>query len=177
MNNESITVTEVQNIARNIAAQITAPTVQHAVSRSLDSDATCYDQVHAFHVLYDAPIETRAYEGITNMTDDRIKLRIGLIEEEFNELKEAAANRDVVEVADALGDIIYVVCGFAIEAGIDLEAAVAEIHASNMTKLDSDGSVIRREDGKILKGPNYRKPDIRAVIRPIPQAKQAEQVG
>ena len=56
------------------------------------------------------------------------------------------------------------VCGYALEAGIDLKAVVEEIHASNMTKLDADGSVLRREDGKILKGPNYLKPDIAAVL-------------
>lgn len=160
-------MTEVKNIANNIAQRITDQEVKFTVTQSLSPTATCYDQVFAFHTLYDAPVESVAYEGITNMTDDRIKLRIGLIEEEFNELKAAASERDVVEVADALGDILYVVCGFALEAGIDLEAVVGEIHASNMTKLAADGSVIRREDGKILKGPAYVKPNIRAVIGPV----------
>lgn len=161
-------MTKVQQIARNVAANISAPTIKHTVQRSLDSDATCYDQVHAFHVLYDAPVEARSYEGIANMSDDRIKLRVGLIQEEFDELQKAAAERDIVEVADALGDILYVCVGFAFEAGIDLEAVMSEIHASNMTKLNHDGSIIRRPDGKILKGPLFERPDIRAVIRPVP---------
>jgi predicted HAD superfamily Cof-like phosphohydrolase len=98
------------------------------------------------------------------MTDERMKLRLDLIKEEYEELEEAVATRDVVEMADALGDIIYVVCGFAVELGIDLKAVVNEIHASNFTKLAEDGSVIKREDGKVLKGPNYLPPNIRAVL-------------
>lgn len=134
------------------------------VRASLSPDATCYSQVEAFHVLYDAPIEKTPQEGVPTMSDERLQMRLDLIDEEFNELKKATAERDIVEMADALGDIIYVTCGMAIEAGIDLKAVVAEIQASNMTKLAADGSVIRREDGKILKGPNYVKPDIRKVL-------------
>jgi predicted HAD superfamily Cof-like phosphohydrolase len=161
---ESNQMTEVKTTALEIARNITDHHTRNVVLVSLHHNATCYDQVEAFHVLYDAPVETTPVSGMTNMTDERIALRLGLIEEEFNELKEATEARDVVEVADALGDLIYVVCGYALEAGIDLKAVVEEIHASNMTKLDSDGSVLRREDGKIMKGPNYLKPDIAAVL-------------
>jgi predicted HAD superfamily Cof-like phosphohydrolase len=122
-------------------------------------------KVKAFHVLYDAPIHHEPTPDLPQMDDARLGLRLGLIEEEFNELKEATGSRDIVEMADALGDIIYVVCGFAIEAGIDLDAVVQEIQASNMTKMGEDGNPVRREDGKILKGPNYRKPDIAAVLK------------
>lgn len=157
-------MTEVKNTAVEIARNITDYHTRNVVSVSLHHNATCYDQVKAFHVLYDCPIESNSDPKMANMTDDRIALRLSLIEEEFNELKVASDARDVVEVADALGDLIYVVCGYALEAGIDLSAVVEEIHASNMTKLDSDGSVIRREDGKIMKGPNYLKPDIATVL-------------
>jgi predicted HAD superfamily Cof-like phosphohydrolase len=161
---ESNQMTEVKNTAVEIARNIKEHHVRIVVSVSLHHNATCYDQVEAFHVLYDCPVESDSDPKMANMTDERIALRLSLIEEEFNELKVASEARDVVEVADALGDLIYVVCGYALEAGINLKAVVEEIHASNMTKLDADGSVIRREDGKILKGPNYLKPDIAAVL-------------
>lgn len=157
-------MSEVQRIANTIACNIPDMTKRYHVTSSLGSGATCYEQVEAFHVLYDAPVEKTPVEGFPSMDDARVQMRLDLIEEEFEELKVAANGRDLIEVADALGDLIYVVTGFAIEAGIDLQAVVAEIHASNMTKLDSDGSVIRREDGKILKGPNYRRPDIRTAL-------------
>lgn len=123
--------------------------------------------VQAFHRLYECPDETASgvVEGLPYMSDERLELRLDLIREEVEELEEATAVRDEVEMADALGDIIYVVVGFALEMGIDLNKVVAEIQASNMTKLGADGEVIRREDGKVLKGPNYCKPDIKSVLR------------
>jgi len=72
--------------------------------------------------------------------------------------------RNGVEVADALGDLIYVIYGFALEMGYDLRAVVEEIHASNLTKLGADGKPIYRDDGKVLKGPNYREPNLPAVL-------------
>lgn len=73
--------------------------------------------------------------------------------------------RNVVGMADALGDISYVVDGMAIELGFDLDAVINEIHSSNMTKPDAEGKPIYREDGKVLKGPNYVKPDIEGILR------------
>lgn len=77
-------------------------------------------------------------------------------------LGDASVNR--VMVADALGDMIYVIYGMAIEMGIDLEAVVQEIHRSNMSKLGADGGPIYRDDGKVMKGPNYFKPDLQKVL-------------
>lgn len=74
-------------------------------------------------------------------------------------------NRNGVEVADALGDLIYVIVGFGLELGYDLRDVLAEIHASNLTKADEDGKPILREDGKVLKGPNYVEPDIAAALQ------------
>lgn len=71
---------------------------------------------------------------------------------------------DIVGAADALGDLSYVVDGFALEAGIPLDEVITEIHASNMSKLGEDGEPIFRGDGKVLKGPNFREPDITSVI-------------
>lgn len=72
--------------------------------------------------------------------------------------------RNGLEVADALGDLVYVIYGFALEMGYDLRKVVQEIHGSNMTKLGEDGKPIYREDGKVLKGPNYMKPNIAAAL-------------
>jgi predicted HAD superfamily Cof-like phosphohydrolase len=71
---------------------------------------------------------------------------------------------NIVETADGLGDIVYIAYGEALKRGIDLDAVIAEIHASNMSKLGEDGKPIIREDGKILKGPSYRKPDLARVL-------------
>ncbi|OGO40035.1 MAG: hypothetical protein A2Z03_11945 [Chloroflexi bacterium RBG_16_56_8] len=94
-----------------------------------------------------------------------IDLRLSLIDEEVQELRDAVVARDMVETADALGDIMYVVIGMAIALGIPIDKVFNEIHASNMTKLGEDGRPIYREDGKILKGQNFRPPNIKAMFR------------
>jgi len=91
-------------------------------------------------------------------------LRVELIAEELGELTEAIVARDIVEVADALTDLLYVIYGAGAAFGIDLDACFKEVHASNMSKLLSDGQVLRREDGKVLKGPNYFVPDLKKVL-------------
>lgn len=91
------------------------------------------------------------------------ELRFDLIEEEFNELRHALDKDDIVEVADALGDMMYVIIGAALVWGIPIGQVFNEIHRSNMSKLGEDGSPIYREDGKILKGPHYSPPDLSFV--------------
>ena len=86
-------------------------------------------------------------------SEDVQKLRLDLIEEEFDELKGAIEERNVVEVADALTDLLYVIYGAGAAFGIDLDACFKEVHSSNMSKLMPDGTILRREDGKVLKGP------------------------
>lgn len=88
------------------------------------------------------------------------ELRLELIEEEVQELKDGFDNRNMLEIADALTDILYVVYGAGHAFGIDLDACLAEVHRSNMTKLGVDGRPIYREDGKILKGENYEEPNL-----------------
>lgn len=91
-------------------------------------------------------------------------LRISLIEEEVRELKQAVEENNLVEIADALTDILYVVYGAGATYGIDLDECFKEVHRSNMSKLGIDGSPIYREDGKVLKGPNYYPPDLEAIL-------------
>ena len=95
------------------------------------------------------------------------ELRIKLIEEEVCELIEADAYKDIVEVADALTDILYVVYGMAHAYGIPIDDCFNEVHRSNMSKLGTDGSPVYREDGKVIKGPNYFKPDIKSVLHSV----------
>ena len=90
-----------------------------------------------------------------------IDLRFNLMKEENEEYIEAARNNDIIEVADALGDMLYILCGTIIEHGMSdiIEDVFDEIQKSNMSKLGSDGKPIFREDGKVMKGPNYFKPN------------------
>jgi predicted HAD superfamily Cof-like phosphohydrolase len=95
-----------------------------------------------------------------------LQLRYDLMKEENEEYLEAALKNDLVEVADALGDMLYILCGTIIEHGMQhkIEEVFEEIQRSNMSKLGEDGKPIYREDGKVLKGPNYFKPDIAAIL-------------
>ena len=93
-----------------------------------------------------------------------VQLRIDLIEEELNELKEAVKNNDIVEVADALTDILYVTYGAGHSFGVDLDKCFDEVQQSNMSKLGVDGKPIYNESGKVMKGPNYFAPDLKKII-------------
>lgn len=97
-------------------------------------------------------------------TKDSMALRVKLIEEELAELKVCMRQKDIIGMADAYSDLLYVVYGGGLEMGADLDACFAEVHRSNMTKLGEDGQPIYREDGKILKGPNYQPPDLKRVL-------------
>ena len=91
-------------------------------------------------------------------------LRIDLISEELEELDLALTNKDIVEVADALTDLLYVVYGAGHAFGIDLDECFTEVHESNMSKLGEDGKPLYREDGKVLKGPNYFPPNLEEIV-------------
>lgn len=106
------------------------------------------------------------HEPKANLGDSKNALRFNLMDEENKEYLEAATNNDLVEVADALGDMLYILCGTILEHGMQykIEEVFAEIQRSNMSKLDENGKPIYREDGKVLKGPNYFKPDIQGVL-------------
>ena len=97
-------------------------------------------------------------------TDKINKLRIDLIKEELEELTDAMKNNDLLEVADALTDILYVTYGAGHAFGIDLDKCFEEVQNSNMSKLDENGKPIYNESGKVMKGPNYFKPDLSKFV-------------
>ena len=97
-------------------------------------------------------------------TDKINKLRIDLIKEELDELKEAMDNNDLLEVADALTDILYVTYGAGHAFGINLDKCFDEVQNSNMSKLNKNGEPIYNESGKVMKGPNYFKPDLTKFV-------------
>lgn len=121
---------------------------------------TNYEKVVDFHATFGHPIGERASIPPQPLLD----LRLGLIREELAELFAALNDNSIVEMADALTDMLYVIYGFGAVAGINLDLTFAEVHRSNMSKLGEDGKPILREDGKILKGPNYSPPDLSFVL-------------
>ncbi|HIT76097.1 MAG TPA: nucleoside triphosphate pyrophosphohydrolase family protein [Candidatus Avipropionibacterium avicola] len=137
--------------------------------------------VREFHQTYALPVA----EDAPSVARDRVHMRMALIAEEFAELVGAVygesagqiveqaftaavaaddQTRDTVETADALGDLVYVTYGMALECAIPLPAVLAEIQASNLSKLGEDGKPIYREDGKVLKGPGFFPPDVAGVL-------------
>ncbi|MFY7664546.1 nucleoside triphosphate pyrophosphohydrolase family protein [Flavobacterium sp.] len=119
--------------------------------------------VQEFHTAYRLGY---AQKPTVELSPEKIKLRFELLKEENEEYLEAAEKGDLVEVADALGDLLYILCGTIIEHGLQdkIEDVFREIQRSNMSKLDENGQPIYREDGKVLKGPNYFKPDIAKIL-------------
>ena len=102
----------------------------------------------------------------SSLSSDKInKLRISLIEEELNELKQAIQQNDIKEVADALTDILYVTYGAGHAFGIDLDKCFNEVQNSNMSKLSKDGKPIYNDAGKVMKGPNYFKPNLKKFLK------------
>lgn len=143
-------------------------------------DMNSYERVREFHETFGHPVADKPVVP----ADDRTRLRLSLILEEALELADAmgfftqevreyidkmvdygpVVEGDLIGIADALGDLDYVVNGAALEHGIDLPVVTAEIHRSNMTKLGPDGKPIYREDGKILKGEGYEPPQLEKIL-------------
>jgi predicted HAD superfamily Cof-like phosphohydrolase len=119
--------------------------------------------VHEFHTAFKLGMNNTP---VAHIGENRNMLRYNLMKEENEEYLEAAKNNDLVEVADALGDMLYILCGTIIEHGMQdkIEEVFNEIQRSNMSKLGEDGKPIYREDGKVLKGPNYFKPNIAEIL-------------
>lgn len=119
-----------------------------------------FDKVGTFMKTFGQEVKTKP-----SLSSDKInKLRIDLIKEELEELTEAMQKKDLLEVADALTDILYVTYGAGHAFGINLDACFNEVQNSNMSKLGKDGKPIYNESGKVMKGPNYFKPDLSKFI-------------
>ena len=124
------------------------------------SDMSNFNKVKTFMNTYGQDVKEKA-----EFPENKIvQLRIDLIEEELNELKEAIKNNDIVEVADALTDILYVTYGAGHSFGVNLDECFDEVQRSNMSKLGEDGQPIYNENGKVMKGPNYFAPNLKKIV-------------
>lgn len=128
------------------------------------TDVTPQHLVEQFHDIYNVPnrivMGTHSYSANSGWPDnERLTLRYRLITEEYQEFVEALLLRDFIGMVDALGDLVYVIYGTAIECGVDLDEVLNIIQRSNISKLGADGHPIIRDDGKVLKGPNFIAPE------------------
>ena len=121
---------------------------------------TNFEKVGLFMKTFGQEVKNRP-----SLSSEKINnLRISLIEEELKEFKDALFNKDIKEVADALTDILYVTYGAGHAFGINLDDCFSEVQRSNMSKLGNDGKPIYNEHGKVMKGPNYFKPDLKKIL-------------
>tara|TARA_E500000178_G_scaffold182978_1_gene181451 strand:+ start:178 stop:549 length:372 start_codon:yes stop_codon:yes gene_type:complete len=121
---------------------------------------TNFESVKKFMQTFGQEVKTKA----SFPNEKIIHLRLNLIEEELSELREAIDKKDIKEVADALTDILYVTYGAGTAFGINLDKCFKEVHNSNMSKLGSDGKPIYNDQGKVMKGPDYFKPDLKKFV-------------
>lgn len=126
---------------------------------------TPFDLVREFHEAYELPVGTvnihNDFDKITKEDAERIALRSNLVAEEFKELINSESCEEIMKEAC---DLVYVVLGTFVEFGWDFDEAFRRVHESNMSKLDENGKPLYREDGKVLKGPNYKKPDLSDLV-------------
>ena len=121
---------------------------------------TNFLKVKQFMSIFGQEVKSKA-----KMPDkNTVKLRLALIKEELEELETAINENDIIEIADALTDILYVTYGAGHAFGIDLDKCFDEVQRSNMSKLNENGEPIYNENGKVMKGPNYFKPDLKKII-------------
>ena len=122
------------------------------------------EAVAEFHTSFGLGVSN---EMKADLGKNKNELRFNLMKEENEEYLEAVQNNDLTETADALGDMLYILCGTILEHGLQykIEEVFEEIQRSHMSKLNHDGKPIYREDGKVMKGPNYFKPDFEAILK------------
>ena len=134
--------------------------------RGMEKNLSLQNVINAVREFHDAFKIPNSDKPNSTLTADEVMLRYRLMAEENDEYLEAAKAGDMVEIADALGDQLYILCGTILRHGMHdvIEDVFKEIQASNMSKLGADGKPIYREDGKVLKGPNYFKPDIKGAM-------------
>ncbi len=127
---------------------------------------TLKETIDAVEVFHDAFKIKNNYKPTTDLTKDEVELRFNLMKEENEEYFEAALKGDIIEIADALGDQLYILCGTILKHGLQhkIEEVFQEIQRSNMSKLDENGKPIYREDGKVLKSNLYFKPNIESIL-------------
>ncbi len=120
--------------------------------------------VRLFHETYGLGVSEEMKAELGTLQNE---LRYNLMKEENEEYLEAVQNNDIIEIADALGDMLYILCGTILEHGLQhkIEEVFDEIQRSNMSKLGEDGKPIYREDGKVMKGPNYFKPNFEKILK------------
>ena len=120
--------------------------------------------VKEFHTSFGLGV---SYEMKGDLGEQKNRLRFNLMKEENEEYLESVQNNDLIEIADALGDMLYILCGTILEHGLQhkIEEVFDEIQRSNMSKLGEDGNPIYREDGKVMKGPNYFKPSFENILK------------
>jgi predicted HAD superfamily Cof-like phosphohydrolase len=120
--------------------------------------------VRLFHETYGLGVSEEMKADLGTLKNE---LRYNLMKEENEEYLEAVQNNDIIEIADALGDMLYILCGTILEHGLQhkIEEVFDEIQRSNMSKLGEDGKPIYREDGKVMKGPNYFKPNFEKILK------------
>ena len=119
-----------------------------------------FEKVKTFMTTYGQEVK----ESASFPDENIVKLRLQLIKEELEELEQALNDKNLLEVADALTDILYVTYGAGHSFGINLDACFEEVQRSNMSKLDEDGKPILNEYGKVMKGPNFSKPNLKQFI-------------
>ena len=122
------------------------------------------EAVALFHKTYGLGISNNI---TADLSEEKKRLRFELMKEENEEYLDAVQKNDIIEVADALGDMLYILCGTILEHGLQhkIEEVFDEIQRSNMSKLGEDGKPIYREDGKVMKGPNYFKPNFEPILK------------
>ena len=125
--------------------------------------SNCIKAVEEFHNSFGI---SNAYSPVNSISNSDLNLRYNLMKEENEEYLQAAKEGDLVEIADALGDMLYILCGTILKHGLQDKIAdvFVEIQRSNMSKLDKNGKPIYREDGKVMKSELYFKPDIRSIL-------------
>jgi predicted HAD superfamily Cof-like phosphohydrolase len=130
-------------------------------ARPSSARPTAFEAVGEFHAAFGVTSRSVPTAAVPAA---ELALRQDLLDEEVDELRDAVRAADVVAIADALADIVYIACGTAQALGIPFDDVFAEVHRANMSKLGADGRPILRADGKILKGPTYTPPDVAAVL-------------
>lgn len=132
----------------------------------MSKEITLKEVIKHVETFHDAFKIKNKYTPTADVTDKVGKLRYDLMHEENEEYYEAVKNGDLVEIADALGDMLYILCGTILQHGMQdkIQEVFEEIQRSNMSKLDADGNPIYREDGKVLKSNLYFKPNIKAIV-------------